>query len=106
MLRHWDNRAKEMDDYLRQRLASTTIQYVSLRDPQICEPALRTRDGQHFTPSGNRYVWEKIRRDSTYAAGIELPKPVTATQVAARRRPRGKRQLEHRSAAPAGATRR
>src|ERR1700682_2415026 len=36
VLKSWDKRAKEMDDYLRQRLASTAIQYVSLRDPQIC----------------------------------------------------------------------
>jgi hypothetical protein len=104
VLRHWDHRAREMDDYLRRRLASTAIQYVSLRDPQICQAALRTRDGQHFTPSGNRYVWEKIRRDSTWAASIVVPekKPAAVAPVAERRRPRARRRMEHRAAGPAG----
>ena len=83
VLKKWDSRAKEMDDYLRQRLASTSIQYVSLRDPQICQPALRASDGMHFTTAGNRYVWEKIQRDSSYAATIVLAKPATAPPVAA-----------------------
>src|SRR5690242_10820394 len=30
VLKSWDNRAREMDDYLRRRLATTNIQYVSL----------------------------------------------------------------------------
>jgi hypothetical protein len=98
VLRPWDNRAKEMDDYLRQRLASTAIQYVSLRDPRICQPALRTGDGQHFTPAGNRYVWEKIRRESAWAASIELPKPATVPPVASKRQPQGKRQAVRRGA--------
>ena len=73
VLKSWDKRAKEMDDYLRQRLASTAIQYVSLRDPQICQPALRSRDGEHFTDAGYRYIWQKIRRDSTFAATVRAP---------------------------------
>jgi hypothetical protein len=89
--------------WVRQRLASTTIQYVSLRDAQICQPAMRARDGQHFTNAGNRYVWEKIRRDSTYAATIEIARPATAVPVASRRKLRAKRRLEHRGAGPAGA---
>jgi hypothetical protein len=88
VLKKWDSRAKEMDDYLRQRLASTSIQYVSLRDPQICQPALRASDGMHFTTAGNRYVWEKIKRDSSYAATIVLAKPATAPPVASKRKPK------------------
>jgi hypothetical protein len=71
VLHRWDARAKQMDDYLRQRLASTTIQYVSLRDPQICQHGMRSGDGEHFTEAGYRYVWQKIRRDSTFAAEVE-----------------------------------
>jgi hypothetical protein len=77
VLKAWDVRAREMDDYLRQRLATTSIQYVSLRDAQICRPGMRTRDGEHFTDAGYRYVWQKIRQDSTFAALVEKPaKPV------------------------------
>jgi hypothetical protein len=73
VLKSWDVRAKEMDDYLKARLAETPIQYVSLRDKQICQPELRTSDGEHFTQSGYRYVWQKIQRDSTYAATVITP---------------------------------
>jgi hypothetical protein len=92
VLKRWDARAKEMDDYLRQRLAATAIQYVSLRDAEICKAGLRARDGQHFTIAGDRYVWEKIRRDSSYAAGIELAKPAAVVPVASKVKPRPKRQ--------------
>jgi hypothetical protein len=106
VLRHWDRRAKEMDDYLRQRLTGTAIQYVSLRDAQICQSALRTRDGQHFTNAGNRYVWEKIRRDSPWAASIVIPEKKPAAAPVATSQPRGKRGMEHRAAGPAGIPRR
>ncbi len=67
----WDKRAEALDAYLKQRLAPTTIQYVSLRDPNICAPKLRTRDGEHFTVEGYRYVWDKIKRDAPLAAKLE-----------------------------------
>jgi hypothetical protein len=98
VLKRWDIRAKEMDDYLSQRLASTSIQYVSLRDPQICQPAMRTGDGEHFTSAGYRYIWEKIRRDSTYAAAIELPKRPEPVATKAKARP--KRQAQDRGSTP------
>jgi hypothetical protein len=83
VLKSWDKRAKEMDDYLRVRLATTSIQYVSLRDPQICKPGMRSSDGEHFTDAGYRYVWQKIQRDSTFAATVELPKRVPFTHASA-----------------------
>ena len=92
VLKSWDRRAKEMDDYLRHRLATTSIQYVSLRDPQICRPAMRTSDGEHFTDAGYRYVWQKIQRDSTFAAEVELPKRVPFTHASAEARPRARRR--------------
>ena len=67
----WDKRAQELDAYLRQRLEKTSIQYVSLRDTNICAPKLRTSDGEHFTVEGYRYVWDKIKRDAPFAAGLE-----------------------------------
>ena len=67
----WDKRAEALDAYLKQRLAPTTIQYVSLRDSNICAPKLRTRDGEHFTVEGYRYVWDKIKRDAPLAATLE-----------------------------------
>jgi hypothetical protein len=73
VLKSWDPRAKAVDDYLRQRLATTTIQYVSMRDPQICRPTLRTPDGAHFTSAGYHYLWQKIQTESTFGAEVEVP---------------------------------
>ena len=67
----WDKRAEALDAYLKQRLEKTGIQYVSLRDANICAPKLRTRDGEHFTVDGYRYVWDKIRREAPLAAALE-----------------------------------
>jgi hypothetical protein len=78
VLKKWDNRAAALDAHLKQRLAATPIQYVSLRDEKICAPGIRTRDGEHFTLEGYRYVWEKIRRDSPFAASVVLDPCETA----------------------------
>ena len=99
VLKSWDKRAKEMDDYLRQRLAATSIQYVSLRDPQICQPGMRSRDGEHFTDAGYRYVWQKIQRDSTFAATMELPKRATPAPAATKAKARPKRQAQEKGSA-------
>lgn len=84
VLKRWDSAARAQDAYLRQRLAKTAIQYVSLRDANICQRGMRTRDGEHFTPSGYRYVWNKIRRDSSIAASIDMAKsaPVRVSRKA------------------------
>jgi hypothetical protein len=93
VLKSWDNRAREMDDYLRRRLATTNIQYVSLRDPQICRPGMRSGDGEHFTDAGYRYVWQKVQRDSSFAATVELSKsrPVIQASATPRRSKSAKR---------------
>jgi hypothetical protein len=99
VLKRWDTLAKEMDDYLRRRLASTAIQYVSLRDAEICRPGMRTGDGEHFTIAGYRYLWEKVRRDSSYAASIELPRRTAPAPVATKLKARPKRQADGKGAA-------
>lgn len=88
VLKSWDKRAKEMDDYLRERLAASSIQYVSLRDPQICKPGMRSSDGEHFTDAGYRYVWQKIRHDSTFAAEVEWPRRTPFIEASTAPKPR------------------
>ena len=58
---------------------------------------MRTGDGEHFTTAGYRYVWEKIQRDSTYAATIELPKRPAPVATKAKARP--KRQAQEKGSA-------
>jgi hypothetical protein len=76
----WDNHNEQLDAYLSTRLAATRIQYVSLRDPKICGGGIRSGDGEHFTEAGYRYVWEKVKRDSAFAALVE---PTAAPSEAA-----------------------
>jgi hypothetical protein len=99
VLKSWDKRAKEMDDYLQQRLVTTSIQYVSLRDPQICKPGMRSSDGEHFTDAGYRYVWQKIRRDSTFAAEVEWPRraPFIEASTQPKHRARTERTRDRKS---------
>lgn len=78
----WDKRAEALDSYLKERLSQTAIQYVSLRDQSICAPKLRTRDGEHFTVEGYKYLWDKIRRDAPLAASLE-PDPCERQKAAA-----------------------
>lgn len=73
VLKTWDTHAEDLDIYLRERLATTAIQYVSLRDDAICAPTLRSRDGHHFTQEGYKYVWTKIRRGSSLVASASAP---------------------------------
>ena len=46
-----------------------------------------SRDGEHFTDAGYRYVWQKIKRDSTFAAAVEPPKSTPVVQASAGPKP-------------------
>lgn len=81
VLKKWDKRAEQLDAFLRDRLAATSIQFVSLRDPQICQPKMRSSDGEHFTPNGYLYVWQKIQHDSSFAAAVEINKAIAHARV-------------------------
>jgi hypothetical protein len=57
----FDQRARELDEILRERLASTTVKYISMRDPKLCSGNFYEPDGVHLTMSGYRVMWEKAR---------------------------------------------
>lgn len=104
VLKGWDKRVAEFDAYLRERLAKTDIQYVSLRDEQICKRGMRSGDGEHFTPAGYLYVWQKVQRDSSFAAEVKTTVPPEEVQVASEPKPpvrrakiRNSRQAYNRS---------
>lgn len=65
-------RARELDQHLRRRLAGTGVEYVSLHDDWICQRENRTRDGIHFHHAGYLYLWDKVRRESPSAAGVTV----------------------------------
>ncbi len=82
MLNRHGEGARVLDEHLKSRLATTTIQYVSLRDDWICRAENRTRDGVHFHHSGYLYVWEKVRRESSYAADVSMAQCTTPPKPA------------------------
>ena len=58
VLKPWDESAKKLDESLRADLARTGITYVSMRAQALCDPAVRAKDGIHFTMTGYRIMWQ------------------------------------------------
>lgn len=69
----WDTRAVELDGMLRARLAGTGITYVSMRDPSLCTPSVRSSDGVHFNMEGYRGMWAKAAAASGYQVASVTP---------------------------------
>jgi hypothetical protein len=57
--RPFDVQSRELDQILKDRLATTRVTYISMRDQQICSGALQEPDGVHLTMKGYRYMWQK-----------------------------------------------
>ena len=62
VLKRWDDHAKALDEYLQQRLATTSIRYIGLRDAEICKKGMRSNDGVHFTAGGYKFIWGKVQQ--------------------------------------------
>jgi hypothetical protein len=58
VLKPWDESAKKLDESLRADLARTGITYVGMRAQALCDPAVRAKDGIHFTMTGYRIMWQ------------------------------------------------
>src|SRR6266436_7457043 len=64
----WDPRARELDGMLREKLARTSVRYVSMRDERMCTGDFHERDGVHLKMKGYAHMWERARS----AAGFEV----------------------------------
>ncbi len=60
--------ARDLDGMLREKLASTSVRYVSMRDEEMCSGDFHERDGVHLKMRGYAHMWEKART----AAGFEV----------------------------------
>ncbi len=76
VIKPWDKNAQELDGILRQRLAGTGVTYVSMRDPALCSPSLRGKDGVHFNMEGYRGMWSKAAAASGYQVASVAPNSV------------------------------
>jgi hypothetical protein len=75
----WDTRARELDVILRDKLASTPVRYVSMRDEQLCSGALHEPDGVHLKMKGYVHMWEKARSAVGIAVASADPSDATGT---------------------------
>jgi hypothetical protein len=75
--RAFDTRSREVDHILHDRLASTPVQYISMRDEHICSGNFHEPDGVHLTMKGYHYMWDKVRAAVSWptliAAGVSQP---------------------------------
>lgn len=77
----WDRNAIELDRILGERLAGTGVTYVSMRDPSLCTPSVRSSDGVHFNMEGYRNMWSKAAAASGYQVASVGPLKVNAPQI-------------------------
>ena len=73
VIKSWDKNAAELDGILRTRLAGSGVTYVSMRDPALCTPSLRGKDGVHFNMDGYRSMWSRAAVASGYQVASATP---------------------------------
>ena len=69
----WDPRARELDGMLREKLARTSVRYVSMRDERMCTGDFHERDGVHLKMKGYAHMWERARTASGFAVASVEP---------------------------------
>ncbi len=77
----WDKNARELDAILKARLAGTGVTYVSMRDPSLCTPSVRAKDGVHFNMQGYRAMWSLASTATGYQVASVAPERATAPAV-------------------------
>ena len=60
MRKAWDKQSSELDQILRNHLASAKVKYIGTRDAGICSGKFHEPDGVHLTAKGYRYMWAMI----------------------------------------------
>jgi hypothetical protein len=109
VLKAWDSNAERLDGMLRARLSGTGVTYVSMRDPGLCAPGSRAKDGVHFTMAGYGMMWSKARMAAGFEGGSRTmvasasPSRRAAKRRSARRTKLAKATTEPQAAIPSGA---
>jgi hypothetical protein len=76
----WDGRARDLDAMLRNKLAATSVRYISMRDAELCSGALHEPDGVHLKMKGYAHMWEKARGALGFAvASADVTTDVTGS---------------------------
>ena len=56
----WNENVMTLDRILEARLKHSTISYISVADPAICDRGLRAPDGVHFNMRGYITLWARV----------------------------------------------
>jgi hypothetical protein len=75
----WDSRARDLDAMLSEKLARTSVRYVSMRDERMCAGDFHERDGVHLKVKGYVHMWEKARSASGFAVASVEPDAASRT---------------------------
>ena len=86
VFKDWDSAAAELDQRLARQLRQLGVVFVSMRDPSVCDRAVRASDGVHFTMTGYERMWSLAAAAAGLQAGAAIaaaPAPVAAPAPAA-----------------------
>jgi len=73
---YWDSRARDLDRMLQARFAGTSVNYVSMRDAELCSGGMQEPDGVHLKTKGYVHMWQKAAAAAGYPVGAaEPPRP-------------------------------
>jgi len=91
VLKPWDDSAKKLDESLHSELAKSRVTYISMREPTLCDPASRAKDGVHFTMAGYRIIWQRAAEAANIKPATQIApvrKEPTQTVAAKKKRKR------------------
>ena len=100
VLKPWDESAKKLDESLRADLARTGITYVGMRAAALCDPAVRAKDGVHFTMTGYRMMWQLAAEAANFKPVVQSA-PVHAGPAHAAPPKKKRKKLHKKAVAPA-----
>jgi lysophospholipase L1-like esterase len=78
----WDSRARQLDTMLHDKLATTSVRYVSMRDAELCSGAMHEPDGVHLKMKGYAHMWERARSAAGFALASADVAPDTTGSTA------------------------
>ncbi len=73
VFKDWDSAAQQLDRNLASQLQSLGVTYVSMRDPSICDRAVRGSDGVHFSMTGYERLWSIAASAAGFDPGTGAP---------------------------------
>ena len=101
VLKPWETHARKLDEILKAELAGTSAVFVSMQDPQFCDPGLHAAEGVHFTMAGYTRMWQKAAEAVGFPIEVAAASAPKAGSTDARKPQGHKRHKKKHASAPA-----